>query len=675
MDSNQEPKGIQKLDDAVVNRIAAGEVIQRPASAVKEMLENSLDAGSTSIAVVAKGGGMISLQITDNGHGIQKADFGIVCERFTTSKLREYDDLKNISTFGFRGEALASISHVAKLSITSATAGQPCAYRASYSDGKLAAGGPTPCAGVKGTTIMVEDLFFNVSTRKKAIRNLNDEYNRILEVVTRYSIHNAGVGFTCKKAGSNSSELHTLMSASILENLTNVYSRALTKELLEVSSESEKLEFKMKGYVSNANYNLKKGVCILFINDRLVESSSIKKAIDAAYSKYLPKGSHPFFYLSLTMNSKNLDVNVHPTKREVHFLNEEDILVEIVAAIESKLANLNESRTFQTQTILPGAQKFIQEASEVTAPPSDKPVYANAIVRINDPNPVGQLESYFIPKPKRSRPEGEGDAIAVSQPIIKRQAVRQSAPKVELSSVNNLWSNITKQCHDGLQQILHSSVFVGCADDKYIFIQSGTKLYLMNSCKVSKDLFYQQAVLNFAHFEKIHLSAPTSLEEIALVALDFSANGWNPSAGSKEKVAKDVAQLLTARREMLDEYLSISIDEDGRLCTLPSVLLNHVPDLDALPTFILRLGTEVNWLEEEPCFHDLAREVAQFYSSRPCSVAGKHGAVDNSYGRLVQHVLFPAFKKSLMPATSMGTDGCLVEVACLQKLFKIFERC
>ncbi|ELK33342.1 DNA mismatch repair protein Mlh1 [Myotis davidii] len=192
---------IRRLDETVVNRIAAGEVIQRPANAIKEMIENCLDAKCTSIQVVVKEGGLKLIQIQDNGTGIRKEDLDIVCERFTTSKLQSFEDLANISTYGFRGEALASISHVAHVTITTKTADGKCAYRASYSDGKLKAP-PKPCAGNQGTQITVEDLFYNISTRRKALKNPSEEYGKILEVVGRYSIHNSGISFSVKKVSS-----------------------------------------------------------------------------------------------------------------------------------------------------------------------------------------------------------------------------------------------------------------------------------------------------------------------------------------------------------------------------------------------------------------------------------------------------------------------------------------
>ncbi len=299
-------------------RIAAGEVVQRPSAAIKEMLENSLDAGASSISIVAKHGGLQMLQIQDNGHGIRKDDLPIACERFTTSKLVTFEDLSTISTFGFRGEALASITHVAHVSILTKTADSVCAYRAKYLDGKLFPLRPgdtadvKACAGVNGTTILVEDLFYNMPTRRDAFKNPNEEYQRILDVIMKYSVRfgDDHISFSCKKHGQNIPDFHTPINSSTLENIKIAYGSQLSQNLIDFSmnigsqeSSADKvhssLRVSIKGKVSNADYSSKKGIYIFFINNRLVECNSIRKTVDMVYGEILPKHSHPFVYLSL----------------------------------------------------------------------------------------------------------------------------------------------------------------------------------------------------------------------------------------------------------------------------------------------------------------------------------------------------------------------------------------
>ncbi|XP_034616981.1 DNA mismatch repair protein Mlh1 isoform X3 [Trachemys scripta elegans] len=677
---------IRRLDEVVVNRIAAGEVIQRPANAIKEMLENCLDAKSTSIQVIVKEGGLKLIQIQDNGCGIRKEDLDIVCERFTTSKLQKFEDLASISTYGFRGEALASISHVAHVTVTTKTADAKCAYRASYCDGKLKAP-PKPCAGNQGTQITVEDLFYNVTTRRKALKNPSEEYAKILEVVGRYAIHNSGISFSVKKQGDTVADVRTLSNATTVDNIRSIFGNAVSRELIEVGCEDGKLAFKMKGYITNANYSVKKCMFLLFINHRLVESTALRKAIETVYAAYLPKSTHPFLYLSLEIAPQNVDVNVHPTKHEVHFLHEDSILESVQQHIESKLLGSNSSRMYFTQTLIPGVECSSTEvvksaaSSSFTAKGTGDKVYAHQMVRTDSRDQ--KLDAFLQPVNKplstvhtaltldggtglsdgRSRqqdtemedlndfdtmvaaqrdsvmtPEGQkesGRQTPETAPTRKRQwtgsdvemeeddtrkgMTAACTPKrriINLTSVLTLQEEISSQAHASLQEMLRDHSFVGCVSPQWALAQYQTKLYLLNTTQLSQELFYQILLYDFANFGVLRLSEPAPLYDLAMLALENTESGWTEEDGPKEGLAEYIVEFLKKKTEMLKDYFSLEIDEDGNLTGLPLLLDNYVPPLEGLPMFILRLATEVNWDEEKECFESLSKECAMFYSIR-----------------------------------------------------------
>ncbi|XP_015667223.1 DNA mismatch repair protein Mlh1 [Protobothrops mucrosquamatus] len=739
---------IRRLDETVVNRIAAGEVIQRPSNAIKEMIENCLDAKATNIQLTIKDGGLKLIQVQDNGSGIRKEDLDIVCERFTTSKLQTFDDLASISTYGFRGEALASISHIAHITITSKTADGKCAYRANYSDGKMKSV-PKPCAGNQGTQITVEDLFYNVATRRKAFKNPSEEYAKILDVVSRYAIHNSGISFSVKKQGDTVADIRTLSSNTTIDNIRCVFGNAVSRELIEVGCEDATLAFKMKGFVTNANYSMKKCIFLLFINCRLVESTALRRAIETVYAAYLPKSTYPFLYISLEIAPQNVDVNVHPTKHEVHFLHEDSILECVQQHIECKLLGSNSSRMYFTQTLLPAItapSTEIVKSTKSSAIQGNEKVYAHQKIRIDsrdqkldaflqpvnktktmelavtepednsnmqsckttgvqdvemeecgnlntsvsraEETPKGSMEKQSMPieaVPERKRQRTDCDLEMEKNP--QQEMTAACTPRrriINLTSVLTLQEEINKRANASLQEMLRDHSFVGSVNPQWALVQYQTKLYLLNTTKLSQEMFYQLLIYDFGNFGILRLSEPAPLFDLAMLALENAESGWTEEDGSKEGLAEYIVDFLSKKSEMLRDYFSLEIDE-GKLTGLPLLIDNYVPPLEGLPMFILRLATEINWDEEKECFDSLSKECAMFYSIRKQYImedsdlttqqVEEPGKSMRSWKWTVEHILYKAFRSYLLPPTNFREDGNILQLANLLDLYKVFERC
>ena len=628
----------------------------------------------------------------------QKDDLQILCERFTTSKLKQFEDLMSIGTYGFRGEALASISHIAHLRVTTKTAGSSCAWQAHYADGKLTppkpgqTPDPKPCAGRPGTQITVEDLFYNIPNRRRAFRSASEEYAKILDVVTRYAVHCSEVAFSTKKHGESGTGFSVASAATKVDRIKQAYGTAVGKDLVEFGTEDSRWGFKASGYVTNANYNAKRTMLLLFINQRSVESSAVKKAIEQTYHTFLPKGGHPFIYLSLEIDPGRVDVNVHPTKREVHFLNEDEIIELVCSDIRERLAKLDTSRTFKTQTLLPGVvpmtplnsktshndQNPMSDERQGYKTPASKKPYENNLVRTDS-----KMRKITSMLPPNLSSLGSLEGGPVSADGIAYITTDKEPVQIRLTSVKALRAEVRDAMHNNLTEVFASLTYVGLVDStrRLAAVQSGVKLYLIDYGMAANEFFYQVGLTDFGNYGLIQLRPPLMLRELLEVAAEFEIETSADCIGlDKDQVVDKVFTQLMRRKEMLREYFSLQISEAGELETIPLMLKGYLPSMAKLPTFLLRLGPCVDWTDEQACFQSFLKELSSFYVPERLQkqIPGQEEDVEVAKRRqemeqTLENVLFPALCSRIV--ATQGMLKGVVEIANLKGLYRVFERC
>ena len=327
---------IQLLPDSVANQIAAGEVIQRPASVVKELVENSVDAGAKNIDVAVVDAGRTSIQVIDDGKGMSETDARLAFERHATSKIRQAEDLFNLHTNGFRGEALASIAAVAQVVLKSRQEGEEVGTQLSISGSRFE--GQEACSSSVGSVFSVNNLFYNVPARRKFLKSNSTELNNILTAFERIVLVNPQIAFTLH---SNNTELFNLKAGNLRQRIIDVFGKRINQDLLPVNVETTMC--KISGFVGKPESARKKGAHqFFFVNGRYMKHPYFNKAVMKAYDRLVPQGEQVPYFLYFDVNPNDIDVNIHPTKTEIKFENEQAIWQILMAAVKESIGMFND---------------------------------------------------------------------------------------------------------------------------------------------------------------------------------------------------------------------------------------------------------------------------------------------------------------------------------------------
>lgn len=355
---------IQLLPDAIANQIAAGEVVQRPASVVKELLENAIDAGADSIQLVIKDAGKALIQVIDNGSGMSETDARMCFERHATSKIRKAEDLFQIKTMGFRGEAMASIASVAQVELKTrkATNDIGTSIRIEASTFKNQENISQPV----GTSVSVKNLFYNIPARRNFLKSNPVEMRHILDEFQRVALAHPAIKFVLNQNGE---EIYQLPPEKLGKRIVDLFGKNYREQL--ASCEEETSYVSIKGYVGKPeNAKKTRGEQFFFVNDRFIKSTYLNHAVMTAYERLVPDGSFPFYVLFLTIDPSHIDINVHPTKTEIKFDDERSVYAIVHAAVRKTLSinHLIPSIDFDTNT------NFLQQISAAnTSFPSSSP--------------------------------------------------------------------------------------------------------------------------------------------------------------------------------------------------------------------------------------------------------------------------------------------------------------
>ena len=326
---------IQLLPDSVANQIAAGEVVQRPSSVVKELMENSIDAGASKVQVIISDGGRTLIQVIDDGKGMSEIDARLAFERHATSKIKSAEDLFSLSTMGFRGEALASIAAVAQVELLTKRPDDELGTAVAISGSRLEQQEPVMVPA--GSNFKVKNLFYNIPARRKFLKSIQTEFNNIVTEFERVALINCGIEFNLSHNGA---EVISLPPSSFRQRIVNLFGKKINKELVEVEVVTPLIN--IKGFVGTPESARKKGALqYFFVNGRYMRHPYFAKAVNSAFEDIIPQGEQVPFFLCIDVEPSRIDVNIHPTKTEIKFETESDLWKIISAAVREALGRFN----------------------------------------------------------------------------------------------------------------------------------------------------------------------------------------------------------------------------------------------------------------------------------------------------------------------------------------------
>ena len=481
---------IQVLDQITIDKIAAGEVIERPASIVKELVENAIDAGATAVTVEIKDGGISFIRITDNGCGIPKEEVQVAFLRHSTSKIRTVSDLTTVATLGFRGEALSSIAAIAQVELITKTRDSLLGTRYVIEGGvekKLEETGAKD-----GTTFLVRQIFYNTPARRKFLKTPMTEASHIHELMVRLALSHPEVSF--EFITNNQSKLHTSGNGKLKDVIYQVFGREVTKELIEIDEAYAGIKvtgFIGKPLVSRGNRNYEN----YYINGRYVKSNMIAKAIEDAYKDFTMQHKYPFTVLHFVMDGNDLDVNVHPTKMELRFSKQQEVYNFIYQAIRTALTE---------PELIPRVSIPEPMVRTVTMP---EPVQAQQPVQQSVPKVVPKEEQnldYFMEKMK----ERVTTYHKSESEVVVRETPSYQPEKEEKQEQLNLFNEklLTKEA------IIEHKI-IGQVFDTYWLVEFHEELYIIDQHAAHERVLYEKTLLNMKEREYTsqYLSPPMIL--------------------------------------------------------------------------------------------------------------------------------------------------------------------
>lgn len=507
-------KKIAVLSQNTIDKIAAGEVVERPASVVKELVENAIDAGATAITVEIKEGGISFIRVTDNGGGIPKEQVPLAFLRHATSKITQAEDLLQITSLGFRGEALSSISAVSQMEVITKAPEDFMGVRYVIEGGQEKTledvGAPN------GTTMLVRNLFFNTPARKKFLKTAMTEAGYVSSYMEQLALSHHNISF--KYMVNGQLRLHTSGNANLKDVIYGIYGRDITRELLPVQYEASGLSisgFIGKPSIARGNRNFEN----YYINGRYVKSKLLMKAIEEAYKPYMMQHKYPFVCLQYDIHGEDVDVNVHPTKMEVRFQNQSAVYNATYDLITDALAgkeiipevSLTPNPAAVKKQPQPKEEKIpVPEPFEKNRIAEEKPVYAPIGLRPASAEP--KTESKTVPISVSAPVKPKESEIQTKPEEQKKETFPQEQPEIAKAEQLELFDNrlLSKEAR------VHHRI-IGQLFDTYWLVEYDNKFYIIDQHAAHEKVLYERFLKEFANKEIIsQMVSPPSLVSLNL---------------------------------------------------------------------------------------------------------------------------------------------------------------